>query len=265
MLQVDKVSFSYASRPARAGRDVLSSVSFAVRRGAIVGLLGPNGSGKTTLLRLVDGMLTPHEGRIALDGEPVSRLSRRELARRIAVVPQETHATFDFTALDIVLMGRYAHLGAFELEGPDDLRIARDAMAATGTTELEARAFDTLSGGEKQRVVIAGALAQASGMLLLDEPTASLDLRYQLDIAALLVSLNRDRGVTMLLSTHDLNLAAAICTELVLLRGGRVIASGPTADVLTAEAVRALYDVDADVQAHARSGHLTVVPIARTR
>ena len=113
--------------------------------------------------------------------------------------------------------------------------------------------------------MIAGALAQASDMLLLDEPTASLDLRYQLDIAALLVALNRDRGVTMLLSTHDLNLAAAICTELVLLRGGRVLASGPTADVLTAEAIRALYDVDADVHAHARAGHLTVVPIARSR
>ena len=139
------------------------------------------------------------------------------------MVPQETHSTFDFSVLDIVLMGRYPHLGPFELEGPDDLRIAREALAATGTTALERRAFDTLCGGEKQRVVIAGALAQASDILLLDEPTASLDLRYQLEIAALLTTLNRDRGTTMVLSTHDLNLAAGA------VHGARAAPSGPGA------------------------------------
>jgi len=200
---------------------------------------------------------------VLIDGEAVATMPRRALARRVAVVPQETHAAFDFSALDIVLMGRYAHLGPLQLEGPDDLNIARDAMAATGTSALESRIFDTLSGGEKQRVVIASALAQASDILLLDEPTASLDLRYQLDIASLLRSLNRERRTTMLLSTHDLNLAAALCSEIVLLRDGRVVAAGPTSRVLTADAVRLLYDVEADVQPHARAGHLTVVPIAR--
>ena len=243
---------------------VLRGVSFEVRRGTIVGLLGPNGSGKTTLLRTMTGMLVPAAGRVTLDEVDVTRLSRRDLARQIAVVPQETHATFDFTVLDIVLMGRYPHLGPFELEGAADVAIARDALAATGTIGLDARLFATLSGGEKQRVVIASALAQAAGMLLLDEPTASLDLGYQIDIASLLMRLNRERETTMVVSTHDLNLAAGLCTELVLLREGQVLAHGPTRDVLTASNVRALYDVDADVAYHPRAGHVTVTPIART-
>src|SRR5213593_1979092 len=167
-LAVERVSFAYDNR----AQLVVDGVSLRVTRGAIVGLLGPNGSGKTTLLRLLSGTLTPDRGRVLLDGQPIAGLSRRDLARRIAVVPQETHSAFDYSALEIVLMGRYPHLGAFELEGASDLAIARDALAATGTSALESRAFATLSGGEKQRVVIASALAQASDVLLLDEPTA---------------------------------------------------------------------------------------------
>jgi iron complex transport system ATP-binding protein len=197
-----------------------------------------------------------------VDGVSLSTLSRRDIARRIAVVPQETHAAFDFSALEIVMMGRYPHLGAFELEGADDLAIARDALAATGTSALETRRFTALSGGEKQRVVIAGALAQRADILLLDEPTASLDLGFQLEITSLLADLNRARGVTMVVSTHDLNLAATLCTELTLLKAGRIIAHGPTESVLTAEAVRTLYGVEADIVRHPR-GHLTVVPLAR--
>src|SRR5690606_4029775 len=138
-----------------------------------------------------------------------------------------------YTVLEIVLMGRHAHLGVFEIEGPQDDAIAREALAATGTGHLASRQFHSLSGGEKQRVVIAAALAQAADVLLLDEPTASLDLGFQLDIAGLLAGLNRDRGVTMAISTHDLNLAASICRRLVMIRDGRVVAIGPTEDVLT--------------------------------
>src|SRR5437762_5478837 len=253
------VSFAYE----RQARVVVDSVSLDVPRGTIVGLLGPNGSGKTTMLRLLSGTLAPTGGQVTLDGVAVASISRRDLARRIAVVPQETHSAFDFSALEIVMMGRYPHLGAFELEGADDLAIARDALAATGTGALETRPFATLSGGEKQRVVIASALAQASDVLLLDEPTASLDPGFQLEIAALLLRLNRERGVTMAVSTHDLNLAATLCSDLVLLKGGRAIAAGPTRDVLTRENVRILYGVDADVADHPRAGHLIVVPLAR--
>jgi iron complex transport system ATP-binding protein len=162
-------------------------------------------------------------------------------------------------------MGRYPHLGAFELEGASDLSIARDALDATGTLPLEQRLFSTLSGGEKQRVVIAGALAQASEVLLLDEPTASLDLGYQLEIAGLLTRLNLERGTTMVESTHDLNLAASLCSELVLIRHGVIVSQGMTGSVLTTANVRALYDVDAEVSYHPRAGHVTVVPLARAR
>lgn len=259
MLRVSGVSFAYPG----SSRGVLEDVSIDIERGSIVGLIGPNGSGKTTLLKIAAGMIAPQRGTVEIAGQPVGSLSRRDLARRLAVVPQETHATFDFTVLDIVLMGRYPHLGPFELEGADDLAIARDALAATGTLGLESRQFATLSGGEKQRVVIASALAQASDLLLLDEPTASLDVGYQLEVSLLLERLNRERGTTMVVSTHDLNLAASLCGRLVLLKDGRVIAQGATADALTSSNVRRLYGIDADVHFHEGAKHLTVVPLAR--
>ena len=262
-LEVEHLTFAYG-RGARA-QLVLSDVCLTVSRGSVVGLLGPNGSGKTTLLRLLSGVLRPASGSVRLEGQSLERLARRDLAKRVAVVPQDTRATFDFSVFEMVLMGRYPHLGPFELEGVADVEIARSALRATGTAALEDRPFATLSGGEKQRVVIAGALAQASDMLLLDEPTTALDLRYQLEILTVLKQLNAERGTTLVVSTHDLNLAAALCERIVLLKDGRVIANGPTGDTLTADNIRALYDVDADVQFHTRAGHLTVVPLASQR
>jgi iron complex transport system ATP-binding protein len=264
LLRADSVSFSYANARADA-RDqaVLRDVSVSIPKGGLVGILGPNGSGKTTLLRLLSGTRRPTSGRVLLEDRALDRYSRRDVARRIAVVPQETELAFEYSVLEMVLMGRHPHLGLFEVEGPADLAIAREMLGATGTAALERRRFSTLSGGEKQRVVIAAALTQASDVLLLDEPTASLDLAYQLEVASLLTELNRARGVTIAVSTHDLNLAAAICRQLVLLKAGQVLAHGRTADVLTPANVRALYDVDADVRLHEPSGHLVVVPISR--
>nr|MDQ3071104.1 ABC transporter ATP-binding protein [Acidobacteriota bacterium] len=181
----------------------------------------------------------------------------------LAVVPQDTHLAFDYTVLEIVLMGRYPHLRALQMEGPRDLAIARAALEATGTSGFERRGFTTLSGGERQRVIIASALAQLeddASLLLLDEPTAALDLGYQLDIAQLLVDLNRERGLTMAISTHDLAFASAVCHELVLLRAGRVIATGAVDAVLTPGNIRALYDVEADVRRDEASGRMIVVP-----
>jgi iron complex transport system ATP-binding protein len=261
MLHADRISYAYRA----SDRLVVDEVSLTVAAGDLVGILGPNGSGKTTLLKMLSGTLTPSAGTIAFDRRPLSEWKRRDLARRIALVPQETHAPFDFTVLDIVLMGRFPHLGTFTLEGPADLSIAQQALASTGTSAFEHRPFATLSGGEKQRVVIASALAQSPELLLLDEPTASLDLGHQIDVELLLAGLNRDRGVTLVLSTHDLNLAAALCRQLILLRDGRVIAQGPTDEVLTPDTVRALYGVEADVHRHPVAGHLTVTPLARVR
>jgi iron complex transport system ATP-binding protein len=181
-------------------------------------------------------------------------------------VPQETHLAFEYSVMEMVLMGRYPHLGPFELEGPRDLAIAREALAATHVEDLESRQFSTLSGGEKQRVVIASALAQldgADGILLLDEPTASLDIAYQLDVLTLLRRLWRERGIAIVVSTHDLNFAAGLCESLVMLRAGEVLAAGPTADVLTPRGIRDLYGVEAEVRPHETAGRLTVVPLGR--
>jgi iron complex transport system ATP-binding protein len=265
LLWADNVSFRYA-----AGAPlVVDGVTVRLTDGALAGILGPNGSGKTTLLRLLSGTRRPTSGRVLLgpstslrtSERPLDQLSRREAARQIAVVPQETELAFEYRAIEIVLMGRHPHLGVFTVEGPDDIRIAQEALAATGTSHLAERMFHELSGGEKQRIVIAAALAQSAHLLLLDEPTASLDLGYQLEISSLLLRLNQEQGVTMAISTHDLNLAASICRELILMRDGRVLAAGPTADVLTPDNVRRLYDVEAHVQINSETGHMTVVPV----
>lgn len=268
MLRVADVAFAYGRQP------VLRDVSLDLAPGDLVGILGPNGSGKTTLLRLIGGLLRPSAGRIELDGCDLGALPRAELARRMAIVPQETQLAFDYSVLEIALMGRYPHLRALQVEGPADIAIACAALAQTGTASLADRSFMTLSGGEKQRVVIASALAQfepptegqrrdVHELLLLDEPTASLDLRYQLDVAATLRRLNAERGTAMVVSTHDLNFAASLCDRVVLLREGRILAAGAIRDVLRADSVRALYDVEAVVEDHPMVGHLTVVPFAR--
>jgi len=261
LLWADNVSFRYAP----GAPLVVDGVTVRLADGALAGILGPNGSGKTTLLRLLSGTRRPTSGRVLLGDRALDQLSRRDAAQQIAVVPQETELAFEYRAIEIVLMGRHAHLGVFTVEGPEDIRIAEEAMDATGTKALAGRFFHELSGGEKQRVVIAAALAQSARLLLLDEPTASLDLGYQLEISSLLQTLNRDHGVTMAISTHDLNLAASICRDLILMRDGRVIAAGPTAEVLTPENVRRLYDVEADVHLNRETGHMTVVPVRRLK
>ncbi|HXE80978.1 MAG TPA: ABC transporter ATP-binding protein [Vicinamibacterales bacterium] len=263
MLSAIDVTFAYAPRrrAGRHGRPAVERATLTVAPNARVGILGPNGSGKTTLLKLLAGVLRPDAGRITLNGRDLRTFSRAGLARRLAMVPQETHPAFEYTVLEIVLMGRYAHLGPFEMERPDDVRVAQECLEATGTIELQDRPLHTLSGGEKQRVVIASALAQATDLLLLDEPSSSLDLRYQLEIAELLLRLARERGSTLVLTTHDLNFAATVCDTLVLIRGGRIIAAGAPRDVLTPAHIRDLYGVEVRVHDDARDGRLVVVPV----
>jgi iron complex transport system ATP-binding protein len=252
MLQASDLSVSFGAKP------VLDHLSLDVPAGSLVGVLGPNGCGKTTLLRVLAGTLRAQSGRVTMDGRDMSTLDRRTVARRVAVVPQDTHLAFDYTVLEVALMGRYPHLGAFEVEGPGDLAAANDALAATGTLDLAHRAYQTLSGGEKQRVIIASALAQldrrtspderSSPLLLLDEPTASLDLRYQVEVAALIDELHgrsvaEGTPLTVVLSTHDLHFASTVCDTVVLLSGGRVVAQGAPAGVLTADALASVYGI----------------------
>jgi iron complex transport system ATP-binding protein len=262
LLSARNVSFGYAARRGgTASRAAVRNVSIDVGSGTFVGVLGPNGSGKTTLLKLLGRLLAPDAGTVTLDDRPIGDWPRQAIARRIAMVPQETHPAFDYTVLELVLMGRYPHLGTLAIEGPSDLGIARDALRATGMSTFETRSFSTLSGGEKQRVVIASALAQQADVLLLDEPTASLDPGHQLEIADLLSELNRTRGLGFVLSTHDLNLAASVCRDLLMLSEGSAIGAGPTGEVLTSANVERLYGIRADVRFHPQAGHLTVVPL----
>ncbi|MBH40372.1 MAG: hypothetical protein CL790_04005 [Chloroflexi bacterium] len=267
VLRTNTVSFGYDTK------EVLHDISVCIHRGSLTGIIGPNGSGKTSLLRLLSGVYPPTTGQVTLEGQDLANYSRKTLARRLAAIQQQTETTFDYTVLEIVLMGRYPHLENFGIEGPLDLELATQALAATGTSDLASRAFSTLSGGEKQRVVIAGALAQLSStnptviesnILLLDEPTTSLDLNYQLEIGSLLQNLN-ETGITMVVSTHDLNLAASVCRDLIVLRDGKVVACGKTEDVLTEETVRHLYGVNVHIAHNSAAGHLLVVPMRQHR
>jgi iron complex transport system ATP-binding protein len=265
LLRAADLTFGYGNMP------VVRGVSLDVPPDGFVGIIGPNGSGKTTLLRLLAGTLRPDTGEVTLDGRRLAGEPRAAVARRLAVVPQETHLAFEYTVLEVVLMGRYVHLGPFEIEGPADIEIARQSLEATGTLALQERDFSTLSGGEKQRVIIAAAIAQIAdrgvghgAVLLLDEPTAALDLRYQLEVADLLARLHRSHALSVVISTHDLNFAASLCGTLVLLKDGQLLAAGGVDEVLTPALIGELYDVDADVTRHPRTGHLTVMPVRRS-
>ena len=265
MLNASDVWFGYDAR-----KPVLHGVNLSVPSGAIIGLLGPNGSGKTTLLRILAGTRHPQHGSVTFDGTPLADFSRAALARRMAVVPQETQLAFDYTAGEVAMMGRYAHLRAFEIEGPEDIAAIEETLASTGTLHLKDRPFATLSGGEKQRVIIASALAQiaaapadgAQGVLLLDEPTASLDLRYQVEIADLLLRLHQQRHVTIVISTHDLALAGTLCDRMALIRDGSIAGTGSPDEVLTPEHIRHVYGIEAEVMRHP-SGQRIVVPLRR--
>ena len=233
LVELRNVSFAYPASAERRTRPfALSDLSLEISAGEIIGVIGPNSSGKTTLIRLLTRVLEPAVGEIRLEGVPVGRLSRTDLARRVAVVPQGILPQFPFTVGELALMGRYPHDPGRYFESPRDRAVAREAMEATGVLELADMPLEHLSGGERQRAVIARALAQEPRLLVLDEPTAHLDLRYQVEAAALLRRLNRERGMTVLLVSHDLNLAAEVCDRLLLLNGGRPAAIGAPEAVL---------------------------------
>jgi iron complex transport system ATP-binding protein len=233
LLELRDVAFAYP-RPERrrARRFAFDAVSFAVEAGEIFGIIGPNSAGKTSLLRLLTRVLTPARGDILLDGRSVGGLAHWELARHVAVVPQEAPRPFPFSVEQLVMMGRFPHGPGRFFETAEDAAIARQAMAATDTLALAALPLEELSGGERQRAMLARALAQQPRLLVLDEPTSHLDLRYQAETAELLRRLNRERGVTVLLVSHDLNLAGELCDRLLLLHEGRVARVGTPGEVL---------------------------------
>jgi len=254
-LRIEGVGFAYRER------QVLHDVSLEIAPGQRFGLLGPTGSGKSTLLRLLSRVLRPASGRIRLGDRDLAAYSARDLARRIAVVPQETALDFPFSVLEVVLMGRAPHLGGFGFEGDRDLAAASLAMARTGVSELAERFFHELSGGEKQRVVIARALAQEPELLLLDEPTTFLDIRHVVEIFELVCGLSAERGITLVVVLHDLNLAALYLDRLAFLKSGRVVASGDAEQVLDYRTIRAVYETDVYVHRNDLTGKLNVLPL----
>jgi len=248
-----------------AAAPLFDGLSLSLAAGEFAGIIGPNGSGKTTLLRVLSGMVAPETGDVRLDGRALRDIGSRERARLVAVVFQETRVVFNFSVLEIALMGRAPHLGSWGLERPEDFQAARAALRDMDLTDQEDRPLQELSSGERQRALLARALAQEARILLLDEPTAFLDLKHRLQIYDILARLNRDRGLTVIATSHDLNLAARYGSRLVLMHGGRLAADGPPAAVLTAGLIREVYETETRIERDAATGAPFVVPIAPLR
>jgi len=259
LVEFASVAFAYPQpERARDGGFALADVSFAIEAGEVFGVIGPNSAGKTTLLRLLTRVVAPARGEVRLEGRPLARLAHAELARRVAVVPQDAPRPFPFSVEQLVLMGRYPHGPGRFFESDDDRALARAAMAATGTLELAALPLEQLSGGERQRAMLARALAQAPMLLVLDEPTSHLDLRYQAETAALIQRVNAERGMTVLLVSHDLNLAAEVCDRVLLLSRGRVACVGTPAEVLRREMLEDVFGCAVSVDVNPVSGRPVV-------
>jgi iron complex transport system ATP-binding protein len=257
MLEIKGLSCGYGKRV------VLHGVSFAIKRGELVGVIGPNGSGKTTLLRAINGLLPFTKGTILLEGRETHQIARRSLAQKVAVVTQSPEAAPPFSVEEFVLLGRIPHWGRFQLlETEGDLTIAEQAMVLTGIDHLKERRMGELSGGERQLAFLARALAQQPQLLLLDEPTAHLDIGHQVQIMDLLRQLNREQSLTIAVVLHDLALASLYCQRLILLHEGRLRKIGPPKRVLTKEMVEEVYQTTVKVMQTPGRGRPIILPLA---
>ena len=248
MIEVDSIFFRYHQEW------VLQDISFQVKKGECIGVIGPNGSGKSTLLKILYRLLTPQRGEVLLELISLRKMSRKEIARKIAVVAQETYPIFPFRVVEIVLMGRSPNLGPLMFESQRDLDIAKKAMEWTEILPIADRPIDELSGGERKRVFIARALAQEPEMILLDEPTSNLDIHHQVEFLDLVLSLNREKGLTILMASHDLNLASEYCDRLIFLQNGKIYKMGSPEEVMTRENIEKVYGCEVWVDRNPVSG-----------
>ncbi len=255
-LAAEGISFAYDAEP------VIADLSFVLRPGENLGIIGPNGSGKSTLIRLLSGVLEPGRGHVRLFQRPLSAYDRREIARAIAVVPQETSIEFPYSVTEIVLMGRSPHFGGFAFEGDRDVEIAHAAMRRTAVEHLAHRSIHELSGGERQRVILARALAQEAPVMLLDEPAAFLDIRHEVEIYDLLRDLQTE-GKSIITVLHDLNLAALYCDRVGLLCNGRFRSLGTPAEVITYATITEVYETEVYVDRNDITGAVNVLPLSR--
>ena len=248
MMEAKSISFRYHKEW------VIEDVSFRVEKGECIGLIGPNGSGKTTLLKILYRLLSPQKGEVLYDLIPLRRMKQRDIAKRIAVVAQETYHLFPFRVIEIVLMGRSPYLGQVIFESKKDLEIAKRAMKWTKVLSFSERSIDELSGGERKRVFIARALAQESEVILLDEPTVNLDIHHQIDFLDLILTLNREKGLTIAMASHDINIASEFCDRLILLNRGRIYKMGSPNEVITEENIERVYGCQVLVDQNPVSG-----------
>lgn len=237
-IQTDTIQVSFGSKT------ILHDISLAIQDKEFVGIIGPNGSGKSTFLKCLYRVLQPNGGKIYFDGTELSSLSHRDTALKMAVVAQHSTVNFDFSVLEMVLMGRSPYKGLLDRDQLDDYEIARHALAQVGLSDFESRNFNTLSGGEQQRVILARALAQRTECLVLDEPTNHLDIKYQLELMTIVKRLD----ATVVSAIHDLNLAAIYCDRIIALKDGHIVCSGTPQDVLSSDTIRHIYGVSAMVQ-----------------
>ncbi len=227
--------------------EVLKNTSIDIPKGSFVSILGPNGSGKTTLLKNICNILKPNSGNILINNRNVSNIKYKELAKIIAVVHQSADIQFDFSVFDVVLMGRYPYIGRFKSESRKDIEIAKEAMINTGVWEFRDKGINEISGGEKQRVMIARALAQEPEILILDEPISNLDIKYQVGILELCRKLNREKKLTIIMTLHDINLAGRYSDYLILLDKGEIRIMDTPEKVLTQENISSVYDIKVDI------------------
>lgn len=247
-VQVDNVKFSYGPK------EVLKEISFDADAGEVIGIMGQNGCGKTTLLKCINGSITPTSGSVHLDGEDTSLMSKKDIAKKMAFVMQSASMTFPFTVFETVMMGRYAHQSTLSVENELDLEVVHQAMKDTGVLDFKDRPINELSGGERRRVLIARALAQEPEVLLLDEPTLHLDINHQFDLLELVRKLANEKGLLVLIVTHDLILASRYCNKLIFIEKGKIMDMGDTKRVATAGNFREIFEIITEVTEDPRFG-----------
>ncbi len=254
-LEIENLNFGYETKT------VLENISFKVKQGEFISIIGPNGSGKSTLLKLLSNIYNPKSGTILIQGKNIKDYKRKELAKKMALVPQNTVTDYEFLVEDIVLMGRYPYIGRFEKEKDEDYHIVDEALKLTNTYNLKKRRINEISGGELQRVIVAKALAQNPDILLLDEPTSHLDINHQMEILRLLKNLNQKKGTTVVLVIHDINLASRYSDRILLLNNGSILGIGQPSEVVNKPNIEKAYNLKVAIERNPITDSIHIIPL----
>jgi iron complex transport system ATP-binding protein len=255
MIEIKNMNYQYEK-----GKNVLKNIGLTFNKGEFIGIVGPNGCGKSTLINLLCHVLELQSGSIKINDRNLKDIHQNELARLISVVPQESFFEFDFTALEIVLMGRLPYLSRFQLEGVNDRKLAQSAMEKTKCWEHRDKFIKNLSGGEKQRVIVARALTQNTEIILLDEPTSHLDMNFQYELLDLISDLNKSKKVTVISVFHDINLASKYCSRLIVMKAGKIIADDKPSKVIVPDTLAKIYDFNIILKHHPKEGYKYILP-----